>query len=91
MLYIYAMNFGFIKTLFTTTMARPKLTIPQVKRIKELLKLKDNKGNPLYTQTQLAKKYGVSRPCITKIATGMRDPLNKNGRWGDIEIGDNYR
>ena len=85
------MNFGFIKTLFTTTMARPKLTIPQVKRIKELLKAKDNQGKRLYTHTQIAKKYQVSRPCITKIAAGMKDPFDKNARWGDIEIGDNYR
>jgi hypothetical protein len=68
-------------------MARPKLSITQVKRIKVLLSQKDENGKSIYTHEQIAKKYGVKRPCITKIATGMRDPFAKNGRWGDIEIG----
>ena len=68
-------------------MARPKLSLTQVKRIKSLLLMKDANGNPLHTHTKIAKKYGVSRPCISKIAIGMRDPFAKNGRWGDIEMG----
>lgn len=68
-------------------MARPKLSLTQVKRIKALLLMKDENGKSLHTHDKIAKKYGVKRPCITKIATGMRDPFAKNGRWGDIEIG----
>lgn len=68
-------------------MARPKLSLTQVKRIKTLLLMKDENGKSLHTHAKIAKKYGVKRPCITKIAIGMRDPFAKNGRWGDIEIG----
>lgn len=66
---------------------RPKLSITQVKRIKSLLLMKDENGKPLHTHIKIAKKYGVKRPCISKIAAGMRDPFDVNGRWGDIEIG----
>lgn len=61
-------------------MPRPKLSITQVKRIKALLL----EGN--YTHEQIAKKYGVKRPAISKIHLGMINPLDPNGRWGDIEI-----
>jgi DNA-binding IscR family transcriptional regulator len=68
-------------------MPRPKLSTTQVKRIKVLLMMKDENGKPLHTHEKISKKYGVKRPCISKIAAGMRDPFAKNGRWGDIEIG----
>ena len=60
-------------------MGRPKLTTRQVGKIKQRL------SSGVLTHAQIAKIYKVSRECITKINTGMRDPLNKNGRWGDVE------
>ncbi len=61
-------------------MGRQKLTIPQVKKIKRLLMEGD------YTHEAIAKKFKVSRPAISKIHIGMIDPMDKNGRWGDIII-----
>ena len=61
-------------------MAKVKLTPNQVRRIKILLEA----GG--HTQEALAKKYGVSRGQICKIHIGMKDPMDKNGRWGHIEI-----
>ncbi len=61
-------------------MGRQKLTIAQVKRIKRLLMEGD------YTHQEIGKKFKVSRETISKIHIGMIDPMNKNGRWGDIVI-----
>lgn len=61
-------------------MGRQKLTIPQVKKIKRLL-MEAN-----YTHAEIAKKFKVSRPAISKIHIGMIDPMDKNGRWADIII-----
>lgn len=69
-------------------MARPKLSITQVKRIKALLLEVDENGKKVHTQEKIAKKYGVKRPCISKIYAGMKDPFAKHARWGDIEIGE---
>lgn len=60
-------------------MGRPKLSTRQVRKIKERL------SSGELTHAQIAKIYKVSRECITKISTGMKDPLNKNGRWSDVE------
>ena len=61
-------------------MGRQKLTIAQVKRIKRLLMEGD------YTHQEIGKKFKVSRETISKIHIGMIDPMNKNGRWGDIIV-----
>jgi hypothetical protein len=61
-------------------MSRPKLSTTQVRRIKMLL---ENGG---YTHQQIADKYKVSRTQITKINLGLKNPMDKNGRWGDIEL-----
>ena len=61
-------------------MARQKLSQTQVKRIKVLLE-----GGE-HTHQQIADKYKVSRTQITKINLGMKNPMDKNGRWGDIEV-----
>lgn len=68
-------------------MPRPKLTIGQVRRIKTLLSEVDENGKKKHSQTKIAKKYGVQRSAICKIALGMKNPFHKNARWGDIEIG----
>jgi hypothetical protein len=39
-----------------------------------------------YTHQQIAEKYKVSRTQITKINIGLKNPMDKNGRWGDIEL-----
>jgi hypothetical protein len=39
-----------------------------------------------HTHQQIADKYKVSRTQITKINLGLKNPMDKNGRWGDIEI-----
>ena len=69
-------------------MARPKLSITQVKRIKTLLLARDENGKKLYTHDQIGKKYGVKRAAISKISVGMRDPFAPGARWGDIEVGE---
>lgn len=56
------------------------LSAAQVRRIKILLDTGD------YTQQQIADKYGVSRGQVCKIWLGMKNPMDKNGRWGHIEI-----
>lgn len=56
------------------------LSQAQVRRIKILLETGD------YTQQQIADKYRVSRGQICKIWLGMKNPMDKNGRWGHIEI-----
>jgi hypothetical protein len=61
-------------------MSRPKLSATQVRRIKMLLETGD------YTHQQIADKYSVSRTQITKINLGLKNPMDKNGRWGDIEL-----
>jgi hypothetical protein len=61
-------------------MSRPKLSATQVRRIKMLLETGD------YTHQQIADKYSVSRTQITKINIGLKNPMDKNGRWGDIEL-----
>jgi len=61
-------------------MPKVLLSVGQVKKIKLLLEM----GN--HTHQEIANKYGVSRTQITKIHLGMKDPMNKNGRWGHIEI-----
>ena len=61
-------------------MSRPKLSATQVRRIKMLLETGD------YTHKQIADKYSVSRTQITKINLGLKNPMDKNGRWGDIEL-----
>ncbi len=61
-------------------MGRPILTPTQVRRIKMLLETGE------YTHQQIAKKYKVSRTQITKINLGLKNPMDKNGRWGDIEL-----
>jgi biotin operon repressor len=61
-------------------MARPKLSPTQVRRIKMLL------DTGQHTHQQIAEKYKVSRTQITKINLGLKNPMDKNGRWGDIEI-----
>lgn len=57
-----------------------KLTPAKVRNIKKLLL--EGKLN----QEQIAKKYSVSRPQITKIKKGMEDPNHKNARWVHITI-----
>ena len=69
-------------------MGRQKLSPTQIRRIKTLLLMKDINGNNLYTHADVAKKYKVGRSAITKINLGMKNPMDKNGRWGDIEIMD---
>jgi hypothetical protein len=61
-------------------MPRPKLSATQVRRIKVLLETGE------HTHQQIADKYKVSRTQITKINLGLKNPMDKNGRWGDIEI-----
>jgi transcriptional regulator with XRE-family HTH domain len=61
-------------------MGKPVLSPTQVRRIKMLLETGE------YTQHQISKKYGVSRSQVCKIHLGMKNPMDKNGRWGDIEI-----
>jgi hypothetical protein len=61
-------------------MPRPKLSATQVRRIKMLLETGE------YSHQQIADKYKVARCSITKINLGMKNPMDKNGRWGDIEI-----
>jgi hypothetical protein len=61
-------------------MGRPVLSPTQVRRIKMLLETGD------YTHQQIAEKYKVSRTQITKINIGLKNPMDKNGRWGDIEL-----
>jgi hypothetical protein len=61
-------------------MGRPVLSPTQVRRIKMLLETGD------YTHKQIAEKYKVSRTQITKINIGLKNPMDKNGRWGDIEL-----
>lgn len=56
------------------------LSQAQVRRIKILLDTGD------YTQKQIGNKYGVSRSQIGKISIGMKNPMDKNARWGHIEI-----
>jgi hypothetical protein len=61
-------------------MPRPKLSATQVRRIKMLLE-----GGE-HSHQQIADKYKVARCSITKIHLGMKNPTDKNGRWGDIDI-----
>jgi DNA-binding XRE family transcriptional regulator len=61
-------------------MGRPVLSPTQVRKIKMLLETGD------YTHQQIAEKYKVSRTQITKINIGLKNPMDKNGRWGDIEL-----
>jgi hypothetical protein len=61
-------------------MGRPVLSPTQVRRIKMLLETGE------YTHKQIAEKYKVSRTQITKINIGLKNPMDKNGRWGDIEL-----
>lgn len=60
-------------------MGRPKLDEQRVRVIKRMLL----NG---YSQTNIAKHFGVSRQAITKIYKGMTDPTHINARWGDIQI-----
>lgn len=69
-------------------MGRQKLSETQVRRIKGLLLMTNEDGKKTYTHEQIAKKYKVKRAAITKINLGMKNPMNPNGRWGDIEIKD---
>jgi hypothetical protein len=39
-----------------------------------------------HTHQQIADKYKIARCSITKIHLGMKNPMDKNGRWGDIEL-----
>lgn len=57
-----------------------KLTPQKVRNIKKLII--DGK----LTQEQIASKYGVSRPQITKIHLGMVNPDDPNGRWAHIVV-----
>lgn len=61
-------------------MPRPILSPTQVRRIKMLLESGE------HTHQQIADKYKVARCSITKINIGLKNPMDKNGRWGDIEI-----
>lgn len=61
-------------------MPQIKLTPHKVRNIKKHILTGE------LTHDEIAKKYGVSRPLITKIHLGMIDPTNKNGRWAHIEV-----
>jgi predicted transcriptional regulator len=61
-------------------MAHLKLTAQKVRNIKKHILTGE------LTHEEIAKKYGVSRPLITKIHLGMIDPTHKNARWGHIVV-----
>jgi DNA-directed RNA polymerase specialized sigma subunit len=56
------------------------LTIDQVKEVKQLLL----EGE--LAHHEIAARVGISRPQVSKIHLGMKDPYDKNGRWQKVIV-----
>lgn len=62
------------------TMPKIILTIDQVKQVKQLLL----EGE--LAHHEIAARVGISRPQVSKIHLGMKDPYDKNGRWQKVIV-----